>query len=126
MTKRRNVNRMDKSILLYSLVLLCGTFVSSISQVMLKKASQKQYSSLLKEYLNPLVFFAYVLFVGCTLLSVLAYKGIPLSMGPVLEATGYIYITIFGVKIFHEKISFAKIISLLLIVTGICIYAFCG
>ena len=114
---------MDKKTVIYSLFLLAGVFISSISQVMLKKAALKTYSSKIKEYLNPLVIIAYVLFVGTTFLSILAYKGIPLSMGPVLEATSYIYVTIFGVKIFGEKINIGKILALVLIVGGIVVFA---
>ena len=88
---------MDSTVLLYSCVLLLGVFISSISQVMLKKAALKEYDSPIKEYLNPLVVFAYVLFIGTTFLSILAYRGIPLSMGPILEATSYVYVTVFGV-----------------------------
>lgn len=117
---------MNKTIVLYSFVLLFGVFVSSVSQVMLKKAAQKKYDSAIKEYLNPLVIVAYMLFVVTTLLSILAYHGIPLSMGPVLEATSYIYVTFFGVKIFGEKINRKKIISLCLIIGGIIIYSFWG
>lgn len=57
------------------------------------------------EYTDWRVILGYALFVGCTLLTMLAYKGVPLNVGPVLEATGYIYVTIFGVTIFHEKMS---------------------
>ena len=117
---------MNKTVFLYSLVLLCGVFISSISQVMLKKAAMISYDSPIKEYLNPLVIFAYVLFVGTTFLSIIAYRGIPLSMGPVLEATSYIYVTIFGVKIFGEKMNGKKLIALLLIIGGICVYSFLG
>lgn len=59
----------------------------------------------MKEYLNPMVIFAYAMFVGTTFLSIIAYRGIPLSMGPILEATSYIYVTVFGVKIFHERLN---------------------
>ena len=76
--------------------------------------------------MNPLVIFAYVMFVGTTLLSVIAYKGIPLSMGPVLEATSYLYVTFFGVKIFGEKINKKKIVALMLIIVGIIIYSVWG
>lgn len=117
---------MNKTIILYSLILLFGVFVSSVSQVMLKKAAQKKYDSPIKEYLNPLVICAYMLFVVTTLLSILAYHGIPLSMGPILEATSYIYVTFFGVKIFGETISKRKIVSLCLIIIGIIIYSFFG
>jgi len=105
----------------YSAILLFGVFISAISQVMLKKAAMKHYDSPVQEYMNPLVIFAYVLFVGTTFLSIIAYRGIPLSMGPLLEATSYIYITFFGVTIFKEKMNTKKVIALLLIVAGIVI-----
>ncbi|EMD17366.1 hypothetical protein HMPREF9943_00367 [Eggerthia catenaformis OT 569 = DSM 20559] len=117
---------MNSTVIFYSCFLLLGVFVSAISQVMLKKASQKNYDSFIQEYTNPLVFFAYVLFVGTTFLSILAYKGIPLSMGPVLEATSYIYVTFFGVKIFHEKINKQRIIALVLIISGIIVFSLLG
>lgn len=117
---------MNKTVLLYSFILLLGVFISAISQVMLKKAAMKKYDSVIKEYMNPLVIFAYVLFVGTTLLSILAYRGIPLSMGPVLEATSYIYVTIFGVTIFKEKMNARKVIALGTIIIGIVIYAMLG
>lgn len=118
--------RMNKTVLLYSCVLLLGVFISAISQVMLKKAAMKKHDSVIKEYLNPLVIFAYVLFVGTTFLSILAYKGIPLSMGPILEATSYIYVTIFGVTIFKEKMNLKKVVALGMIIVGIVVYAIVG
>ena len=117
---------MNKTVILYAAVLLIGVFISAVSQVMLKKAALKKYDSKIKEYLNPLVIFAYVLFVGTTFLSIIAYKGIPLSMGPVLEATSYLYVTFFGVLIFKEKMNPRKFVALGLIIAGIVIYAVCG
>lgn len=117
---------MDKTQILYACVLLAGVFVSAISQVMLKKSALKTYSSPIQEYLNPLVVVAYILFIGTTFLSILAYRGIPLSMGPVLEATSYIYVTIFGVTIFKEKINGKKLLALGLIIAGILVYSLFG
>lgn len=112
---------MTKTIALYSLFILFGTFISAISQVMLKKAAMKEYPSKLKEYLNPLVIIAYMIFVVATLCSVVAYKGVPLSLGPVLEATSYIYVTLFGIKFFGEKIDKKKLFALVVIILGIII-----
>ncbi len=114
---------MSNEVLAYSTILLVSVFISSVSQVLLKKSALKTYDSPIKEYLNPLVIFAYALFLGTTLLSVLAYRGIPLSLGPVLEATGYIYVTVFGVLIFKERITRGKLLALALIVAGIAVYA---
>ena len=115
---------MIEPIAVYATIALFGVFISGISQVLLKKSANIRYESSLKEYLNPLVIFAYVLFVASTLLSTFAYKVIPLSMGPILDATGYIYVTVFGILIFHEHLNRRKISALLLILTGIVIYSF--
>lgn len=115
---------MSADILSHAALLLFGVFVSAISQVMLKKAAMGEYDSPIKEYLNPLVIVAYMLFVGTTMLSILAYRAIPLSMGPILEATSYFYVTFFGMTIFKERITKKKLAALVLIVAGICVYSF--
>ncbi len=106
--------------------MLFGTFISSVAQVLLKKASQKHYDSVLQEYLNLPVITAYAIFFAATFLSIYAYKVVPLSMGPIIEATGYIYVTIFGVTIFNEKINKQKVFALILIIGGITVYSVFG
>lgn len=105
------------------LIALFGVFISGISQVMLKKSAMAKHDSALGEYLNPLVIGAYTLFVIATLCSVVAYRKIPLSMGPILDATGYIYVVFFGVTIFHERIDRVKVLALLIIIAGVLIYS---
>ena len=117
---------MTRSTILYACVLLMGVFISAVSQVLLKKAALRKYATPLKEYLNPYVIAAYTIFVLSTLLSIIAYRGIPLSMGPILEATSYLYVTFFGVKLFSEKINRKKILALCFIVAGILISAIWG
>ena len=82
---------MSQAQLPYVLLYLCSTFLSAVSQVLLKKAALREHKSVLAEYTDWRVILGYALFVGCTLLTMLAYKGVPLNVGPVLEATGYIY-----------------------------------
>lgn len=115
---------MSETMLLYSLLLLVGTFISAISQVILKKAAMKQHATKLQEYLNFPVIFAYTLFFLATLLSIFAYRVVPLSFGPVLESTSYVYVTIFGVLIFKERINAKKVAALALILVGIVVYSF--
>lgn len=112
--------------LFYICLLLVGVLVSSVSQALLKMEAISSHDSLIKEYLNVKVIVAYIMFFASTFFSIMAYKGIPLSLGPVLEATSYIYVTIFGVTIFKEKISSMKILSLGLILVGIFIYSIWG
>lgn len=110
----------------YALAMVLGTFISSVSQVILKKSANKKYDSVIREYLNLPVIVAYAIFFAATLLSLLAYKVIPLSMGPVLESTSYLFVTFFGVTIFEERLNTRKLIALLLIILGIAVYSALG
>ena len=107
----------------YILLFLGSVFLSSVSQVLLKKAAMRKHDSVIAEYTDWRVLLGYGLFFGCTLLTMLAYKGVPLSMGPVLESTSYLYVTFFGVTLFGEKINKQKILALVLIIAGVLIYS---
>lgn len=111
---------------MYALIYLLGVFLAAVSQVLLKKAAMRPHKNFVMEYLDWRVILGYGIFVGCTLLSILAYKGIPMGLGPVLEATSYLYVTVFGVTIFKEKLSRKKCIALAMILAGILIYALAG
>ena len=117
---------MNKPFLLYAGIMMFGTFISAISQVILKKAAGKTYENKIREYVNLPVISAYTIFVVATFLSVFAYKVVPLSMGPILEATSYIYITIFGMTIFKESLTKRKVFALITIITGIIVYSILG
>ncbi|MDD6289851.1 MAG: EamA family transporter [Eggerthellales bacterium] len=109
--------------MLYAGVYLLGVFISAVSQVLLKKEAMKPHKSALAEYLNPSVIAAYTIFVAATLMTVYAYKEVPLSLGPILEATSYVFVAFFGVTVFNERLGKKKIAALALIVVGICVYS---
>lgn len=110
--------------LVYIIIFLISVLISSVSQVILKKSAQKKYGNALKEYLNPLVILAYILFFGASLLTTVAYGKVELSLGTVLESTGYIYVAILGHFILHEKMGKQKILGNGIIIAGILIFAF--
>lgn len=109
--------------LLYSLIMAFGVLISAVSQLLLKKAAQKEYSSPLREYLNPLVIGAYSIFFLATLCTILAYKVVPLSLGAVIESTSYIYVTALSAVFYKERISPKKLIALVLIISGIVVFS---
>ena len=104
---------------IYIVIFLSSVFISSISQIVLKKSANKTYESRINEYLNPMVIVAYFVFFASSLLTTLAYKGVPLSFGPILESSGYIYITILGFLFLKEKITLKKLFGNVLIIIGI-------
>ena len=106
---------------LHVFIYVFSVFISSVSQIILKSSADMKYDNKLKEYLNPRVILAYGIFFLATLVTVYAYKGIPLSVGPILETTGYLWISLLGYFILKEKISRRKLIGLVIVVAGIII-----
>lgn len=108
------------------ILFLAAVFVAAVSQVLLKKAAMRHYESVLREYLNPLVIVAYGFFFLATAVDVIAYHEVPLSLGPILEASSYVYVTIFGAVFFRERITGAKLRALIVILLGIAVFSIFG
>ena len=103
-------------------LLLLSVFISSVSQIILKKPTDKTYESTLKEYMNPMVIGAYGLFFCSVILTMLALKHVPLSMSPILESTGYIFVSVMGYIFLKERFSRRKLMGFALILAGIVIF----
>ena len=109
--------------IVFALIYIGGVFVSSIAQILLKKSAGKTYESKIREYLNPYVIISYAIFFGATFCTIYAYKGVPLSLGPILAASEYIFVAALSRIILKEHINLKKFIGLSVIVAGIIIYA---
>jgi len=106
-----------------SLIFFFGVFIASISQVFLKKSSQKKYGTRFKEYFNWLVISGYAILFVSLLINIYAYRFIDLKFGPIIESSGYIYVIVFSRYFFNEKISLKKLIGVLLIIIGIIVFS---
>ncbi len=105
--------------ILHVFIYVFSVFISSVSQIILKTSADMKYDSRIREYLNPRVIIAYGIFFLATFITIYAYKGIPLSAGPILETTGYLWISLLGYFILKEKISRRKLTGLIVVVVGI-------
>lgn len=88
---------------------------------MLKTSTKTEYQRVIDEYLNPRVIVAYIIFFCSSLLTIFAYKYVPLSMGPILEASGYIFVTVLGYFCLHETIGKKKALGMVCILAGIAV-----
>lgn len=107
---------------MYIAIFLLSVFISSISQILLKSSANREHKSALREYFNPKVVIAYGMFFAATLITILAYRYVPLSMGGILEASGYIFVAVLSYFFLHERIGKRKFLGLLLILGGIIIF----
>jgi len=107
----------------YLLLFLFSVFIASFSQILLKKSANRNHNSRIREYLNKYVITAYFIFFISTILTIIAYKGVELKYGPIIESVGYIFILIMGKMFLNEKITKKKILGILLIIIGVCIFS---
>lgn len=105
----------------YIALYLFSVFISSVSQILLKRSADQEYENIFREYLNPKVMIAYTIFFCSSLLTVFAYKFVPLSMGPVLESSAYVFVTVLGYVCLHETIGKRKAVGMVVILLGIAI-----
>ena len=103
-------------------LLLFSVFISSVSQILLKKAANRTYENTIKEYLNPLVIGAYAMFFCSVIMTMLALKTVPLSMSPILESTGYIFVSVMGYFFLKERFTRRKLLGFALILAGVIIF----
>lgn len=103
----------------YYLFGLGSVLVADISQLILKKAAVREYKSWLRSYLNFQVIFAYGLFFLSTILNVLALRRLPLSISPVWQSMGQVFVALLSYFVLRERITRRKLAGMLLIICGI-------
>ena len=106
----------------YHLLFLFAVAVAGFGQVALKRAAMEQKSSLLRQYMNWYVLLGYLLMLCSMGMAALAYRGVPLKTGPVLNSLGFIFVPIMGRVFFSERITRVKGLGFMLIVFGILIF----
>lgn len=113
---------MSRETLPYLGLAVFSVLIASLSQSLLKWESGRAHKSLLREYLNVGVIGGYGLLALSMLLTMFAYKKLPLSMTPAFESFSYLFVTLFGALFFHERVTKKKLLALGLIVAGILVF----
>lgn len=107
---------------LYFWIYVCSVTLAAVSQILLKKSALKEHNGLIREYLNVYVIGGYALTGVSMLLTIVAFRGMEYKNGPIIEALGFVLVTLFGLFVFREKLTKKKLIGTVLILTGIFVY----
>ena len=105
-----------------NLWLILSVFLATCSQIILKKSSNIQYKSIIREYLNWRVILGYGIMFLSTILTIIAFKTLDYKYGPILESIGYIFMMFLSNIFLKEKITKNKIIGNGLILVGIVVF----
>ncbi len=117
---------MNNGVLISCIIMLFCVAISGFSQILLKKSALKNYESKIKEFLNPYVIVGYSLFLFCTFVSVLCYKYVPLTLGTVIESTGYIFVPVLSFIFLKEKLNTKQLIGVIIVLIGVVLFAIGG
>lgn len=114
-----------RSSYVYIAVLILTCCISAFSQVLLKKASLREYSSFIRQYLNPYVITGYSLFFVVLAVNIYVLRFIPVSICSAFSESLPLVLSFATGKIFFgEKLTKRMLIGAVLIVTGILIIVF--
>lgn len=107
----------------YFVIAICSGILSSFSQILLKKSTEKEGTSVIGEYFNLYVIAGYAIMMLCMLLTVIAYRGLPFKYGAVLESLIYFYIMILSKLFLKEKLTKKKIAGNIVIGIGVIVFS---
>lgn len=102
-----------------------AVFIAAVAQIVLKKAAVRNTeASFLRKFLNLPVILGYGMMFGSTFLNVIALRKIPLSLTPVTEATGYIWVPLLSWVVMKVRPTRRNIMGGIVIILGMLMYAF--
>lgn len=107
---------------IYFWIYILTVFISSFSQILLKKAAMKHYPNKIREYVNVFVISGYMLMFLSMILTIVAYKGVEYKSGMIIESLGNVLVLVFSYFFFKEKIGISKIVGIFLILCGFVIF----
>ncbi len=106
----------------YILIMAAGTFLTAVSQLLLKQSANQEHESFWKEYLNWRVILSYGMFFLVLLANTYAYTKVDMKYGAVIDTLAYVFVLLLSVLVLREKATRRKIIGNLLIIAGIILY----
>ena len=108
---------------MFYLVVILSVFAASVAQMLLKKGATIQWSSHIREYLNPWVLGGYALMGLSLLVNIFAMShGIQVKEVSSIESLSYLFVPLLSLACFKEKITLRKALSIAIILIGIFIF----
>lgn len=103
-------------------IMIGGTFLTAISQILLKQSANKTYAKPILEYLNWRVILSYGIFFGVLVLNTYAFTKVDLKYGAVIDTLSYVFVMFLSWFLLREKFNKKKLLGNLLIMAGVIIY----
>ncbi len=109
--------------MIYKVIVIFAVFSAACAQMLLKKAATKQYTTFLRQYLNPWVICGYGIMGLAMLVNIYAMsKGVKLKEVSIIESLSYLFVPILSCMLFKENISLRKWGAITIIMIGVIVF----
>ena len=92
----------------YMLLMFGMTFLTAISQVLLKKSANQTYKSWIYEYRELAGNCAYGIFFGVLLVNTYAYTQVDMKYGAVIDTFSYVFVMVLSWLLLRERFTRRK------------------
>ena len=103
-------------------MMLGTSFLSAVSQILLKQSADRPHATSAGEYLNWRVLTAYAIFAATVVVNILAFRVLDYKYGGVLMASSYVFVLLLSRLVLREKIAASTYWGNALIVAGVSLY----
>lgn len=99
------------------LLFVISVLIASYSQIILKKGAEQK-----NIYINRYTILGYSLMVISTVLTLIGYKQVSLTLSGIIQTLSFVFVPIFSYIFLKKKIEKRTILGIAIIICGIVIY----
>jgi drug/metabolite transporter (DMT)-like permease len=109
--------------MIYYILVILSVLSGAGAQMLLKQGARKQYSSFLRQYLNPWVIGGYGI-MGCALLLNIfcLSRGVQVKELGGIESLSYLFVPLLSWMFFKERITWRKAGAIAVIMIGVVVF----
>ena len=108
---------------MYYLLVIFSVLSAAGAQMLLKRGADRAYHAWWRQYLNGYVIAGYAIMFACMALNIFAMShGVKLKEVSIIESLSYLFVPLLSFLIFKEKLTWIKIIAILVIIVGIIVF----
>lgn len=107
----------------FYLFVVLSVLAAAGAQMLLKQGAKKQYSTFLRQYLNPWVIGGYGIMGLTLLLNIFCLsKGVQVKEISIIESLSYLFVPMFSWVFFKERITWQKAGAIAVIMAGVVVF----
>lgn len=108
---------------MYYILVILSVLSAAGAQMLLKQGTRKDYSSFLRQYLNPWVISGYGIMGASLLLNIFCLShGVQVKEVSIIESLSYLFVPVFSCFFFKESITWRKAGAIAIIMLGVIVF----